>query len=82
MQQRRLLNEEYNNKLANLMSKMRWLSQELMKAHGRLEVDPKSHINSSGLVQGMGSDIDRLCAELSTLKYAIELIETMEQESQ
>ena len=46
----------------NLIDRMRALAGDLQRAADRLAEDPANRPNSLGVVQGLGREVDRLCA--------------------
>jgi hypothetical protein len=64
------------NNANQLVQHSKWLAEKLEKATKDLSSDPSAHINSLGLVQGVGSEIDRLCGERTVLIANLEVFLT------
>ena len=55
-----------------LISSAKWLAEDLLKMVKRVESG--EHVNSLGVIQGRGSEIDNLCGKLATIREIKERI--------
>ena len=66
------------NKRKELIRDIKYLINELSIQLERLEMFEDANVNSYGIVQNQGKNIDNLCRELGSLEQNIELIEELD----
>ena len=66
------------NKRKELIRDIKYLINELSIQLERLEMFEDANVNSYGIVQNQGKEIDNLCKELNMLNQDIELIEELD----
>ena len=66
------------NKRKELIRDIKYLINELSIQLERLEMFEDANVNSYGIVQNQGKEIDSLCKELNMLNQDIELIEELD----
>lgn len=58
-----------------LIERLRWLAQDLIRAAEEIESDPEDGMfHSSGIVQSRGNDVDRLVGKLHAEREALRVI--------
>ena len=66
------------NKRKELIRDIKYLINDLSFQLERLEMFEDANVNSYGIVQNQGKNIDNLCRELGSLEQNIELIEELD----
>ena len=66
------------NKRKELIRDIKYLIKDLSFQLERLERFEDANVNSYGIVQNQGKNIDNLCRELGSLEQNIELIEELD----
>lgn len=66
------------NKRKELIRDIKYLINDLSIQLERLEMFEDANVNSYGIVQNQGKNIDNLCRELNMLNQDIELIEELD----
>ena len=66
------------NKRKELIRDIKYLINDLSIQLERLEMFEDANVNSYGIVQNQGKNIDNLCKELNMLNQDIELIEELD----
>ena len=66
------------NKRKELIRDIKYLINELSIQLERLEMFEDANVNSYGIIQNQGKNIDNLCRELGSLEQNIELIEELD----
>lgn len=66
------------NKRKELIRDIKYLIKDLSFQLERLEMFEDANVNSYGIVQNQGKNIDNLCRELGSLEQNIELIEELD----
>ena len=66
------------NKRKELIRDIKYLINELSIQLERLEMFEDANVNSYGIIQNQGKEIDNLCRELNMLNQDIELIEELD----
>ena len=66
------------NKRKELIRDIKYLINELSIQLERLEMFEDANVNSYGIIQNQGKEIDSLCKELYMLNQDIELIEELD----
>ena len=66
------------NKRKELIRDIKYLINDLSIQLERLEMFEDANVNSYGIVQNQGKNIDNLCRELGSLEQNIELIEELD----
>ena len=66
------------NKRKELIRDIKYLINELSIQLERLEMFEDANVNSYGIIQNQGKEIDSLCKELNMLNQDIELIEELD----
>ena len=66
------------NKRKELIRDIKYLINELSIQLERLEMYEDANVNSYGIIQNQGKEIDSLCKELNMLNQDIELIEELD----
>ena len=66
------------NKRKELIRDIKYLINELSIQLERLEIFEDANVNSYGIIQNQGKEIDSLCKELNMLNQDIELIEELD----
>ena len=67
-----------DNKRKELIRDIKYLIKDLSFQLERLERFEDANVNSYGIVQNQGKNIDNLCRELGSLEQNIELIEELD----
>ena len=67
-----------DNKRKELIRDIKYLIKDLSFQLERLEMFEDANVNSYGIVQNQGKNIDNLCRELGSLEQNIELIEELD----
>ena len=67
-----------DNKRKELIRDIKYLINDLSFQLERLERFEDANVNSYGIVQNQGKNIDNLCRELGSLEQNIELIEELD----
>ena len=67
-----------DNKRKELIREIKYLINDLSFQLERLERFEDANVNSYGIVQNQGKNIDNLCRELGSLEQNIELIEELD----
>ena len=81
MNKQKLLNimkTRKDNKRKELIRDIKYLINDLSFQLERLERFEDANVNSYGIVQNQGKEIDNLCRELNMLNQDIELIEELD----
>ena len=81
MNKQKLLNimkTRKDNKRKELIREIKYLINDLSFQLERLERFEDADVNSCGIVQNQGKNIDNLCRELGSLEQNIELIEELD----
>lgn len=66
------------NKRKELIRDIKYLIKDLSFQLERLEMFEDANVNSYGIVQNQGKNIDNLCRELGSLEQNIEIIEELD----
>ena len=66
------------NKRKELIRDIKYLINDLSFQLERLEMFEDANVNSYGIIQNQGKEIDSLCKELNMLNQDIELIEELD----
>ena len=66
------------NKRKELIRNIKYLINDLSIQLERLEIFEDANVNSYGIIQNQGKEIDSLCKELNMLNQDIELIEELD----
>ena len=66
------------NKRKELIRDIKYLINDLSFQLERLEMFEDANVNSYGIIQNQGKNIDNLCRELGLLEQNIELIEELD----
>ena len=67
-----------DNKRKELIRNIKYLINDLSFQLERLEMFEDANVNSYGIIQNQGKEIDSLCKELNMLNQDIELIEELD----
>ena len=67
-----------DNKRKELIRDIKYLIKDLSFQLERLEMFEDANVNSYGIIQNQGKEIDSLCKELNMLNQDIELIEELD----
>ena len=67
-----------DNKRKELIRDLKYLINDLSFKLERLEMFEDANVNSYGIIQNQGKEIDSLCKELNMLNQDIELIEELD----
>lgn len=67
-----------DNKRKELIRDIKYLINDLSFQLERLEMFEDANVNSYGIIQNQGKEIDSLCKELNMLNQDIELIEELD----
>ena len=81
MNKQKLLNimkTRKDNKRKELIREIKYLINDLSFQLERLEMFEDANVNSYGIIQNQGKEIDSLCKELNMLNQDIELIEELD----
>lgn len=81
MNKQKLLNimkTRKDNKRKELIRDIKYLINDLSFQLERLEMFEDANVNSYGIIQNQGKEIDSLCKELNMLNQDIELIEELD----
>ena len=81
MNKQKLLNimkTRKDNKRKELIRDIKYLINDLSFQLERLEMFEDANVNSYGIIQNQGKELDSLCKELNMLNQDIELIEELD----
>ena len=73
-----IMKTRMDNKRKELIREIKYLINDLYFQLERLERFEDANVNSFGIVQNQGKNLDNLCRELGSLEQNIELIEELD----